>query len=136
VYFLIDFRIEISDGFAKLKKGVIMPETGPVVKKFDIIRSEQVTASFKDGKPVHVLIDVYTLVRDDINNIIGDPIDYLFYDKNKSNPKGDNMIPPKKGNGKPQIHKKPSEADITQSIPYSNKPSNDQQAQRAQHQQN
>lgn len=57
----------------------------------------------KDGKPLHVLIDQYSIVKSDIEIMIGEPINYADWEKNKKNPKGDNLIPQKKtiGNGKP-----------------------------------
>ena len=58
---------------------------------------------FKDGKPVHVLIQKFTVIRNDLNAIIGSPIDYLQYDKAKPNIKGDNTIPHRKGNNKSGI---------------------------------
>ncbi len=86
-----------------------MPGTGPSVKIFDVIRTEAVTPNVKDGKPIHVLIDSYSMVRDDITSIIGNPLNYPDWEKTRSNPKGDNTIPPRKVNPKnQQMNKKPS----------------------------
>lgn len=43
-----------------------MPEENKKVKNFDIIKTEIVTPNLKDGKPLHVLIDQYILIRTDI----------------------------------------------------------------------
>jgi hypothetical protein len=51
----------------------------------------------KDGKPLHVLIDQYSLVRNDIADMIGEPINYADWEKTRINGKGDNVIPQKKG---------------------------------------
>lgn len=50
----------------------------------------------KDGKPMHILIDQYSLVRSDIEIMIGEPINYNDWEKTKRNPKGDNLIPQQK----------------------------------------
>lgn len=53
-----------------------MPEGQKKVKNFDIIKTEIVTPNMKDGKPMHVLLDQYTIIRADIDSMIGDPINY------------------------------------------------------------
>jgi len=40
-----------------------------------------------------VLIEKFSILRNDITTLIGQPIDYLQFQKTKSNPKGDNTIP-------------------------------------------
>lgn len=51
------------------------------------------TPNMKDGKPTHTLIDQYSIIRADIDTMIGDPINYSDWERTKRNPKGDNMIP-------------------------------------------
>ncbi len=70
-----------------------MPENQKKVKKFDIIRTEIVTPNIKDGKPLHILIDQYSVVRTDVEKIIGNPINHADWEKTRFNAKGDNVIP-------------------------------------------
>lgn len=72
-----------------------------------MIKTEIVTPNMKDGKPMHVLLDQYIIIRDDIDFMIGDPINYADWEKTKRNPKGDNMIPQQKKNGNPKMNKGP-----------------------------
>ena len=90
-----------------------MPEGQKKVKNFDVIRTEIVTPNMKDGKPMHVLIDQYSIIRADVETMIGQPINYADWEKTKRNPKGDNMIPQikkagnvktTKGPGKPSVN--------------------------------
>jgi hypothetical protein len=43
-----------------------------------------------------VLIEKFTLIRDDITTQIGHPINYSDWEKTKKNPDGDNTLPPRK----------------------------------------
>lgn len=43
-------------------------------KQFDIISTENTSTNMKDGKPLHVMIEVYNIVRGDINKVIGEPM--------------------------------------------------------------
>ena len=120
MYQFLSFRVEISDGFTKLKKNCIM-NGGEKLKVFDVIRTEEVSASFKDGKHM-VLIENFTLIRDDINAMIGNPINYSEWEQTKKNPNGDNTLPPRKPkNTKPpqQPIKQLPGGNSNQSIPQS-----------------
>lgn len=62
---------------------------------------------------MHVLIDQYSIVRADINFMIGDPINYAEWEKTKRNPKGDNIIPQlKKTTGNTKMNKGPVKPNV------------------------
>lgn len=94
---------------------------GHVLKPLDVIRTEDVSANFKDGKPI-VLIENFTLIRDDITKMIGNPINYSDWESTKKNPNGDNTLPPRKPkniNMPQQAIKQPQGLNLSNSVPHS-----------------
>lgn len=70
-----------------------------------------------------VLIESFTLIRDDITAQIGNAINYSEWEQTKKNPNGDNTLPPRKPkNMKPQpqqTFKQPPNFNSNQSVPQS-----------------
>ncbi len=95
---------------------------GQILKPFDVIRTEDVSANFKDGKPI-VLIENFTLIRDDITKMIGNPINYSDWELTKKNPNGDNALPPRKpkNTNMPQQQgaKQHQGSNLSNSVPHS-----------------
>jgi hypothetical protein len=94
---------------------------GHILKPLDVIRTEDVSANFKDGKPI-VLIESFTLIRDDITKMIGNPINYSDWEATKKNPNGDNTLPPrnpKNINMPHQAIKQPQGSNLSNSVPHS-----------------
>lgn len=80
-----------------------------------------------------VLIENFTLIRDDIPAQIGNPINYSDWEQTKKNPNGDNTLPPRKPkNMKPpqQPIKQPPNFNSNQSVPQS-RPAANQGAQKS-----
>ena len=65
------------------------------IKLYDIIYIEKGNAFQKDGKINHVVAEAFKIMRSDVEVIIGEPINHTDFIKNKSNPKGSNVIPEK-----------------------------------------
>ncbi len=65
-----------------------------------MIRVENAEVSIKNGQVAHVILNQFTLIRNDIENVVGQPINHQEMKQMKNNPKGDNLLPARKQLGK------------------------------------
>lgn len=94
------FKIYISDGFCKYKKGYFVSDAAMKcqdLKDLSIIRCKKyIDESNGDKDKERIIISTYDLIYANITEPIGKPIDYKNYKQNNfQNPEGTVQIPPK-----------------------------------------